>query len=148
MLNNKLVNNKDNNVAIVLAAGNSSRMLDQDKIFISILGKPLLYYSLKVFEESPIIDSIVLVMSQKNIHLTKALVKEYQFKKVQVICLGGSSRFQSVKNGLSYIDEAQWVFVHDAARPCISQELLDKLVNMAQKYGSAIPGRPVFDTLK
>ena len=148
MLNNKHVNNKDNNVAIVLAAGNSSRMLDQDKIFISILGKPLLYYSLKVFEESPIIDSIVLVMSQKNIHLTKALVKEYQFKKVQVICLGGSSRFQSVKNGLSYIDEAQWVFVHDAARPCISQELLDKLVNMAQKYGSAIPGRPVFDTLK
>ena len=69
MLNNKHVNNKDNNVAIVLAAGNSSRMLDQDKIFISILGKPLLYYSLKVFEESPIIDSIVLVMSQKNIHL-------------------------------------------------------------------------------
>ena len=79
------MNNKDNNVAIVLAAGNSSRMLDQDKIFISILGKPLLYYSLKVFEESPIIDSIVLVMSQKNIHLTKAFVKEYQFKKIQVI---------------------------------------------------------------
>ena len=142
------MNNKDNNVAIVLGAGNSSRMGEQDKIFISILGKPVLYYSLTVFEESPLIDSIVLVMSQKNIHLAKELVKEYQFKKIEVVCLGGDSRFQSVKNGLNCVDKAQWVFVHDAARPCITQELLDKLVDNAQKNGSAIPGRPVFDTLK
>ena len=94
------MNNKDNNVAIVLGAGSSSRMGEQDKIFISILGKPVLYYSLTVFEESPLIDSIVLVMSQKNIHLGKELVKEYQFKKIEVVCLGGNSRFQSVQNGL------------------------------------------------
>jgi len=149
LLDNRYVNNnKENNVALVLGAGASSRMGGQDKIFISIFGKPLLYYSLTIFEESPLIDSIVLVMSQKNIHLAKDLVRKYELNKVKVICLGGDSRFQSVENGLKCIEKAQWVLVHDAARPCITQELLEELFDKVQKHGSAICGRPVFDTLK
>ena len=136
-------------VAIVLAAGAGKRMQSQvKKQFLMIKEKPVLYYSLKAFEES-FVDEIVLVTSEEDLDFCrKELVGKYGFAKVKSIVAGGNERYHSVAAGLSSIEEADYVFIHDAARPMLTGEILERAYACVKANGACVVGMPVKDTIK
>lgn len=136
-------------VAIVLAGGKGKRMgTDVAKQYLLLLEKPLLYYSLKVMEES-FIDEIVLVTGAGEIdYCQKEIVMKYGFQKVTRIVEGGKERYHSVMNGLNAITHCDFVFIHDGARPLLDQETLGKAFETVSVYGSAIVSVPLKDTIK
>ena len=136
--------------AIVLAAGSGKRMnSDTKKQYLLIKGKPLLYYSLMAFERSAIIDEIVLVTSVDDIkYVKKEIVEKYHINKVSVITEGGKERYNSVYNGICALKDCEYVFIHDGARPFISEEILIRAMDKLTKCGSAVVGMPVKDTIK
>lgn len=136
--------------AVVLAAGRGRRMnLDTAKQFIKIKGFPLLYYSLKAFQES-FIDEIVLVVSKNETdYCREEIVDKYGFDKVSVITEGGKERYHSVACGLRVLrPDTDYVFIHDSARPNIREEILKRTFDTVVRYGSAIVSVPVKDTIK
>lgn len=133
---------------IIVAAGNSRRMGGIDKIFVNLAGKPVIAHTINVFENSKLIDGIILVLSDENLEKGSDLVKEYNYKKVEHICSGGSTRQQSVGNGLEKIGKCDFILVHDGARPCVTEESISKGIMEAGKVGVAIAGCPVSDTIK
>ena len=90
--------------AIVLAAGKGSRMKsDKAKQFIEINGKPLMYYSIRVFDAS-VVDEIILVTRGQDIdYVRKEIVEKYGFHKVRKVVAGGKERFNSVSKGLKAV---------------------------------------------
>lgn len=140
---------KEKVAVILLAAGNGSRMkMDTPKQFLEICGKPLLYYSLAVFEKSSV-DEIVLVTRQEDIaYCRKNIVEKNGIKKVARIVSGGSERYESVWKGLEMCGNADYVMIHDAARPCLSVEKIDESICEVKKTGACSLGVPVKDTIK
>lgn len=136
-------------VAIVLAAGSGSRMMsDVKKQFIEIAGKPMLYYSLDTFQKS-FIDEVILVTAKEDIEFCKnEIVKKYGFNKVKCIVEGGKERYNSVMHGLKMIRECDYVYVHDAARPLIDIETLERLQKNVEEYGTAVAAVETKDTIK
>lgn len=135
--------------AIVLAAGKGSRMQsDIPKQYMKILGKEVLFYSLKVFQESAI-DKIVLVTRKEDISFCKSeIIEKYGFTKVTDIIEGGSERYWSVKNGLNCAKGSDYVLIHDAARPCINQKIINDSMDEVIRCGVCTVGVPVKDTIK
>ncbi len=141
---------KEKTAAIVLAAGKGKRMgTESAKQYLIVSGFPLLYYSLKVFQES-FIDEIVLVVPENDReYCRKEIVQKYGFTKVISITAGGKERYDSVYAGLKEISpDTDQVFIHDAARPCITEELLSRCLLSVREYGSAVAAVPVKDTIK
>ena len=136
-------------VAIILAAGNGSRMqADVKKQFMDIDGKPLIYYSLKTFQDS-FVDEIVLVTGKEDIEFCRdEIVKKYGFNKVKCIVEGGKERFNSVMHGLKMVKDCEYVYVHDGARPLIELDTLERLQKAAEDYGTAVAAVPSKDTVK
>lgn len=134
--------------AIILSAGSSTRFGGNvKKQFFKINHYPVLYYSLSVFNKSPKIDEIVLVIAKEDYEIVKQFVKNYSFKKVKSIVFGGEVRQESVKNGLDQINEEGLVLIHDAARPLIDEEVISSLINALEKCDGAAPALPVVDTI-
>lgn len=135
--------------AIILAAGKGNRMHSEvPKQFLEIDGKPVLYYSLKVFEESSV-DDIVLVTSKDDITYCKEqIIGKYHFNKVRTIVKGGTERYWSVKNGLIAAKDSEYVLIHDAARPCIGKDIIECSIIEVMQNGSCTVGMPVKDTIK
>lgn len=135
--------------AIVLAAGAGRRMQSEvKKQFLLIKDKPVVYYSLKAFEES-FIDEVVLVTSEDDIDLCrKEIVEEYCFSKVKNVVAGGKERYHSVAAGLAFLPESDYVFIHDAARPMLTQEILHRAYACVQESKACVVGMPVKDTIK
>ncbi len=140
---------KSKSVAIVLAAGSGSRMnSDIPKQYMELMGKPVLYYSLDTFEKSNI-DEVILVVRSSEIEYTLSnIVEQYKFKKVTKIISGGKERYNSVYNGLKEIDSADYVLIHDGARPFITVELINRVLIQVEKYKGCIVGMPSKDTIK
>lgn len=136
-------------IAICLAAGQGKRMGTKTaKQFLDLKGRPILYYSLKAFEES-CVDRIVLVTSENNIaYCQKEIVDKYNLTKVTNIVAGGKERYHSVYNALCAIGDAELVLVHDGARPFVDNRMIDESCEIAREYGAAIVGMPVKDTIK
>ena len=136
--------------AIIAAAGTGTRMKSrQPKPFILVKGKPILFYSLAVFEKSPLIHSIVVVAHSSSLKNIEEIVKKFRFKKVVQIIAGGKTRCESVANGLKVLDkDADYVAVHDAARPLISRQTLEEAVKAAWKNSAAVVAVPVKSTIK
>lgn len=136
--------------AIVLSAGSGKRMnSDTKKQYLLINEKPVIYYSLKAFQESDVIDEIVLVASADDLEYVKEdIVEKYGFTKVINITTGGKERYNSVYNGLICCKDAEYVFIHDGARPFITEEIIVRAMGVLEKYGSAVVGMPVKDTIK
>lgn len=135
--------------AIVLAGGSGKRMNSAvKKQFLTICDKPLLYYSLKAFEES-FIDSIILVASEedKN-YCQEEIIDKYHFQKVEKIVSGGKERYHSVANGVMASGETDYIFIHDGARPFVTQDMLKRLLHEVQKSSACVAGMPVKDTIK
>lgn len=135
--------------AIVLAAGTGSRMQsDVPKQYMLIDNKPVLYYSLVAFEESTV-DDIILVTSEKDVSYCKReIVEKYHLGKVKNIVSGGSERYWSVKNGLLSANDADYVLIHDAARPCLSVDVIERSIEEVKRCGACTVGVPVKDTIK
>ncbi len=141
---------RNKTTAIIAAGGKGTRMgLDFNKIFLSVDSKPILAYTLDVFEAAPSIDSIVLVCSQEDMSLCQEIVSSFGYTKVKHFIKGGSTRQESVRNGLMAISPAcDIVIVHDAARPLVTQELIDATIQAANTYGAAAVAVSPVDTVK
>lgn len=135
--------------AIVLAAGQGKRMNSQvAKQFLNLLGKPVLYYSLKAFEESSI-ENIILVTGCGQVEYCRdSIVKKYHFSKVSDIIEGGKERYDSVYMGLNSIVAADYVLIHDGARPFLSVELIESIIEHVMTDRACIAGIPVKETIK
>ena len=137
------------NVGVVLvAAGNSTRMGSMDKIFSKIGNKEVISYSLSVFNSSPIVGSIVLVLNKSSIKSGQKLVMNYGFDKVSKIVIGGARRQDSVLLGLKEVNDFDIIMIHDGARPFINSNILKLGKSAVNKTGSAIPVIPLEDSIK
>ena len=137
--------------AIVVAAGSGVRMGGRDKIFDPLPGareKPALAFSVEVLEGSPHVDAIVLVVSADRVSRCKTLAGERGWSKVAAVWPGGDRRQDSVAAGLSRLPDAEWVVVHDGARPFLTAELLVRGLRAARQTGAAAAVVPVTDTIK
>ena len=136
--------------AVVLAAGSGKRMnAGVKKQYMEIAGRPVLYYSLKAFEES-FIDEIVLVVSQDEIEqVQESYVNQYGFQKISWIVAGGKERYHSVACGLQAVrQDCDFVFIHDSARPMLTQEILQRAYRAVQEEEACVVGVPSKDTVK
>ena len=136
--------------AIVLAAGQGKRMGTKvQKQYLEISGKPVLFYSLDAFQRSNIIDEIILVVGEnQEDYCKKEIVEKYGITKVSKIVKGGSERYYSVWNGLQAMSEDGYVFIHDGARPFVTEEILSRVYDAVQTEKACVVGMPVKDTIK
>ena len=134
--------------AIIVAAGESRRMGDLDKMKAPLGGKPLLYRSLAAFQKCRAIDRIVLVVNEKNLEWSRQLVADEGFAKVSDVCPGGERRQDSVTAGLEKLDNCDWVLIHDGARPLVTVDLIERGLEAAQRTGATVAAVSVTDTIK
>jgi 2-C-methyl-D-erythritol 4-phosphate cytidylyltransferase len=136
--------------AIVLAAGQGKRMNSKvPKQYLLINNKPVLYYSLKAFEDS-LIDDIVLVTGKDDEqYCQKEIIEKYGFNKIRTIAEGGKERYHSVYNGIKAINwDCSYVFIHDGARPFVDNDIIGRAYEEVKKSRACIVGMPVKDTIK
>ena len=140
---------KQKYAAIVLAAGSGKRMNSQvHKQYLIIQDRPVLYYSLKEFEDSAV-DEIVLVVGKgEEEFCRKEIVDKYGISKVKAIVEGGKERYHSVFEGLKQTSDADYVLIHDGAKPFVNQDIIRRCMQEVQKYQACVVGMPVKDTIK
>ncbi len=135
--------------AIIPAGGQGTRMGGTvPKQFQALRGQPILHYTLRKFQESGLIDSLILVVPEKELENTRA---DWLGNPpvVQQIVAGGEKRQDSVFNGYQALPtDTDIVLVHDGVRPFLSQDMIQETIHSAEKFGAAITAIPVHDTLK
>lgn len=135
--------------AIVLAAGQGRRMNSEvAKQYMTLNEKPVLYYSLRVFEDSDIDEIILVVGAGEEEYVREAVVERYSFKKVKQIIRGGQERYHSVYQGLLSSKGADYVLIHDAARPLITWEIIARTMEAVVEHKACVVGMPSKDTIK
>ena len=141
---------QEKNTAIVLAAGQGKRMNSRiQKQFLEIDHRPVLYYSLECFQKSPLIQDIILVTGEEMIsYCKKEIVERYNFTKVTKVIAGGKERYESVYQGLLACEDCDYVFIHDGARPFVTEAMLERGVFGVQETGACAIGMPSKDTIK
>lgn len=136
-------------VAIILAAGQGRRMNTKvQKQYLLLNGYPILYYSLKAFQESPADEIIVVAGAPELDYCQKEIVERYGFSKVKAVVSGGKERYHSVYQGLKAAGEPDYVLIHDGARPLVTPEIIERTLADARRYGASVAGMPVKDTVK
>lgn len=141
------------NIAIILAGGSGSRMgmVDRPKQFIDIYGKPVIIHTLEAFEINEKIDAICVVCIKEWQDDLSLWLKEYDIRKVRWIADAGSSRQMSSMNALNAIEkscgEEDYVIIHDAARPLVSQRIINENVEKVRAYGACDTVVPAHDTI-
>jgi 2-C-methyl-D-erythritol 4-phosphate cytidylyltransferase len=134
--------------AIIVAGGNSQRM-GFDKLLALLGDKPVLAHTIDAFERTESVREIVLVARAERIREFEGLVRQNDFKKVGRVVAGGKHRQDSVRAGLGTVQAtANYIAVHDAARPLITPEQIERVLALARKHGAAALAEPVTDTLK
>lgn len=144
--------------AVILAAGRGSRMQgDTAKQFMPLCGKPLICYALQTVEESEVIDDCILVTGEKDLtRATEEIVRKYHFHKVDTVIAGGEERYASVANAMRLIvsedmrvpNRDGYVFVHDGARPFLTEKILRDTYEAVQKYDACVSAVRSKDTIK
>ena len=135
--------------AVIVAAGMGTRMnLGYNKQFLKILNKEVIAYTIEAFENTKEVDNIVLVSSKDEIELFKDIINKYSFKKVVKIVEGGSSRQESVYNGLLQCEKCDIVLIHDGARPFIRENIIKESIKEVKVKNSVAVGVKVKDTVK
>lgn len=136
--------------AVIVAAGGSVRMgIADSKQFIPLLDKPAIEYTLKAFQKCYLIKEIVIVCREQDVDRINELVNQNAFTKVSKVVLGGSSRSVSVRNGIKAANEkVKYFAIHDGARPLITVDEIERVVEAAFETGAATLGTSVTDTIK
>ena len=141
-------------LAVIVAGGKGKRMnLDINKQFIYINNHPLLYHTIKSFDESKEIQGIIVVISKDDKeYFYENIYNHYNFNKTISIVDGGKERQDSVYNGLKFIkdkfSDCDIVLIHDGARPFISEKIIEDGIAYAKQYGASAPGVTPKDTIK
>ena len=133
--------------AIVLAAGQGKRMGGQvHKQFLELEGHPIVYYSIRAFQESPLIDQILLVTGETEIdYVQSEIVEKYHFDKVCAVVAGG---FKALEKSLREEEKDGFVFIHDGVRPFVNEEILRRAFDAVEAYHACVVGMPSKDTVK
>lgn len=135
--------------AVCLAAGQGKRMESKvQKQYLLIQDKPVLYYALKAFQDSPVEEVVLVVGAGEEEYCKREIVDAYGFTKVTAIVAGGKERYHSVFQGLQAVKEADYVLIHDGARPFLTQEIITRCMEGAKEYKACVAGMPVKDTIK
>lgn len=135
--------------AIVLAGGRGKRMGSSiPKQYMELCGKPVLYYSLKAFEDSFIDNVIIVCGAGDEDYVRKEIVIKYGITKVTKIVAGGKERYHSVYNGLIASGGCDYVYIHDGARPLIDQYILERCQHYVEKFRAAVAAAKAKDTIK
>lgn len=133
--------------AIIVAGGTGSRMgNDTPKQFLLLKGKPILLHSIEKF--SGHCDEVIVVLPENKMEEWKTICKKNNYPQSYQLVAGGVVRSESVRNGLEVIVGDGVVAVHDAARPLISEKLIEKLFHVAEQEDSAIPVIKLSDSLR
>lgn len=140
----------DKTCAVILAAGKGNRMAaGKNKQFIDINGSPVLYHTLKTFEQSRAVDEIVLVCAKGEIgYCRENIVEKYGFEKVKSIVSGGAERQDSVLSGLRAVKGCGVVLIHDGARPFVTNRIIEEGIRCAREFGASACGVTPKDTIK
>lgn len=150
---------RDNYIAIVLAAGQGRRMQTKvAKQYMEIHGKPMLYYSLKAFQDS-VVDEILVVVGEDEVdYCREHILDRYGFNKVKAIVAGGKERYLSVYNALQTVEERivagilegdkRYVLIHDAARPLITKQIIEDAIQGVVSNKAIVVAVPSKDTIK
>ncbi|MBE5869415.1 MAG: 2-C-methyl-D-erythritol 4-phosphate cytidylyltransferase [Lachnospiraceae bacterium] len=145
---------KEKCTAIVLAAGVGKRMQSNVAKQYMILGdKPVIWYALQTFEQNERITDVILVVGKGEIPYGRSeIVEKYGFQKVISVVEGGAERYLSVWNGLQAMRKtgqiADYVFIHDGARPFLNEQMIEETYREVTEYGACVVGMPVKDTIK
>lgn len=139
------------NIAIVLAGGSGSRMnADKPKQFLDLDGKSVIEHSIDAFERHPAIDEVAVVVHPQYKDLMQEIISRRNWKKVNQLIDGGSERYLSTLNAvvafLDMPDDTNLIF-HDAARPWISQSVIDRVVDALRDHEAVGTGIPSTDTV-
>ena len=120
-----------------------------DKLLALLGDKPVLFHTIDAFERTESVREIILVARVERVAEFQELVRQSDFKKVCRVVTGGEHRQDSVRAGLSSLsDGASYVAVHDAARPLVLSEQIERVLAVAREHGAAALAEPVTDTLK
>ena len=133
--------------AVIVAAGNASRMGGIDKVMAQLKGEPMILRTVRTFQECDAVREIVIVTREDLIIPISNLCKD--MPKVKAVVVGGKSRQESVHLGLNALSsKVKLAAVHDGARPLITWQVIDRTIRAAHTYGAAAPAIPVKDTIK
>ena len=140
------------NFAIIVAAGKGKRMnYNKNKVFLPLLNKPMIYYSLKIFNDCNEINEIIVVTQKSGFSKIKEIKNKYHLSKIKNIVEGGKERQDSVYNGLSSIKNAKnddVIVVHNGSNPLVKEKEIAECVNAAKKFGAAARAFPLNYTKK
>ena len=139
------------NVAIIAAAGQGTRMAGKrPKQFLKLAGQPVIFYTLKAFEQCDAIQEIFVVVAGDEVASFGSLAEEHKLLKIKTIVAGGATRAESVYNGLRAVAEAtaEVVAVHDGVRPFVTPDEIARTVDAAKLEGAAILVSAPVDTMK
>ena len=133
--------------AVIVAAGSASRMGGIDKVMAPLKGEPMIIHTVRAFQECDAISEIVVVTRPDLILPITKLTGD--FGKVTAVVAGGSSRQESVAQGMNALsDKCELAAIQDGARPLVTWQLIDRVVRAAHAHNAAIPVIPVKDTIK
>ncbi len=141
------------NIAIIFAGGTGQRMnvKTKPKQFLELHGKPILIYTLELFQQAPSVDGIVLVMLDKWIPYSEELIDKQRISKVKAIVPGGKTGQGSIFNGIRKAHELfpqeSIVLIHDGVRPLVDVETIEKCIKCTKKKGNAITVSPAIETI-
>mgnify|MGYP000857252984 CR=1 FL=1 len=135
--------------AIIVAGGSGTRMKSElPKQFLPLAGKPVLLHTMEAFGAAGNV-TIILVLPDSQITFWKELVEKEAFSLPHRVVAGGPTRFHSVKNGLSVVEEADsLIAVHDGVRPLIHPDIINRCYTEAATYGTAITAVALKDSIR
>ncbi len=140
------------NYAIIVAAGQGKRMNSKvNKILLLLNEKPLIYHSIKPFEDSALIDRILIIANKDDVMEINHIIKNNSFKKIAKIIEGGEKRQDSVYAGIRFLEEGKEddvVIIHNGANPFISNTLIEDVIKTAKEYGACAVATRAKDTIK
>ena len=135
--------------AVIVAAGRSSRMEGIDKVLTPMGGEPMILHTLRPFQEHPMVEEIIIVTREDLMVPVGTLCSQREITKVRRLVVGGETRTASVLAGLEAVTPGTpLVTIHDAARPFLTRQVLEEVLECARLHGAAAPAIPVKDTIK
>lgn len=134
---------------IIAAAGSSNRMNGENKLFAELDGIPVIVHTMLAFQNSPLIDEIIIVTREDSIVTIADMCAGYKITKATKIVVGGKERNESVQIGAMEVSPySEYIAVQDGARPLVTKEIIDDAVRKAYQFQAAAPAIPVSDTIK
>lgn len=149
LLQYEVADKSSNGVPVIVVAGGSSTRMGQNKLLINVGGIPVIVRTLKVFQQSNFISNIILVAAKETVLEYQKLCESYMITKVSDIVEGGINRQESVLCGMKQLKESdEAVLIHDAARPLVSAEIIDRVIGGLNEFNAVTPVVKVKDTIK